>query len=53
MEEADFLLTTTSGTVLLSDVLFLDGEWRDSIRIAQGLHPMVVFLVWADPVDLP
>ena len=30
-EQADFLLTATESTVLLSDAVFAGGSWRDAI----------------------
>ena len=53
LEQADFLLTVTGGTVLLSDVAFLDGTWRDALRVIPQTHPMVSVLVVAEPVDWP
>jgi DNA-binding NtrC family response regulator len=51
LEKADFLLTVTAGSVLLSDVVFLDGDWRDALRLISGLHPRAGFAVAADPAD--
>jgi DNA-binding NtrC family response regulator len=51
LEEADFCLTATGATVLLTDVTFLDGTWRDALRMAAGTHPLVAALVVADAVD--
>lgn len=53
LDEADFLLTVTGGTVLLSDVTFLDGSWHDALLMARRMHPLVGSLVVADPVDGP
>ncbi len=53
LEEADFLLTATASTVLVSDTLFLDGSWRDALRMAVEVHPFVASLIAADPVDSP
>jgi DNA-binding NtrC family response regulator len=53
LEEADFLLTATGSTVLVSDLLFLDGSWRDSLKMALEVHPFVATLIAADRVDLP
>jgi len=53
LDEADFLLTVTGATALLSDVTFLDGDWRDAMRMLAQLHPLVPFLIVADPVDSP
>ncbi len=51
VEEADFLLTVTGAAVLLADVTFLDGNWRDALDMAVELHPRVTTLIVADPVD--
>jgi DNA-binding NarL/FixJ family response regulator len=40
-------------TVLLSDVIFLDGSWLDALQMLADLHPLVAALVVADPVDHP
>ena len=53
VEEADFLLTVTGSTVLLSDVTFPDGSWRDCLAMAADVHPVVAALLVADPVDAP
>jgi DNA-binding NtrC family response regulator len=53
LDQADFLLTVTPSTVLLSDMTFLDGSWRDALRMASEVHPHVAALVVADPVDRP
>ena len=53
LEEADFLLTVTGSTVLLSDVTFLDGSWQDALLMAQEVHPLVASLVVAEPFDWP
>jgi DNA-binding NarL/FixJ family response regulator len=51
LEEADFLLTATGGTVLLSDLLFLDGAWHDALRMAAETHPLTGCLVVAERTD--
>ncbi len=51
VEQADFLLTVTDGTVLLTDVAFLDGCWDDAIDMLAQFHPLVASLVIADEVD--
>ena len=51
LEQADFLLTVTGGTVLLTDVSFLDGFWDDAIDMLAQLHPLVASLVTAGEVD--
>jgi DNA-binding NtrC family response regulator len=51
-EQADFLLTVTGGTVLLSDAMFLDGSWDLALDMCAQLHPCVSTFVIADPVDL-
>ena len=51
LEQADFLLTVTGGTVLLTDASFLDGFWDDAIDMLAHFHPLVASLVVADQVD--
>ena len=51
LEQADFLLTVTEGTVLLTDVSFLDGFWHEAADMLTQFHPVVAFLVLADEVD--
>jgi DNA-binding NtrC family response regulator len=51
LDQADFFLTVTDATVVLSDVVFLDGSWRDAIKILSYLHPLVVTAVIADEED--
>lgn len=53
LEEADFLLTVTGATVLISDVTFPDGTWRDALHMATEIHPLVAPAIAADPVDWP
>lgn len=53
LEEADFYLTVTGATVLVTDVLFLDGNWRDALGMVAGTHPLAAALVAADRVDWP
>lgn len=50
-EQADFLLTVTGGTVLLTDAIFLDGCWNDALRMCAQLHPCVSTFVIADSID--
>jgi DNA-binding NtrC family response regulator len=53
LEEADFYLTVTGATVLMTDVLFLDGNWRDALGMVAATHPLAAALVAADEVDWP
>ncbi len=53
LEEADFYLTVTGATVFLTDVTFLDGTWRDALRMTAETHPQVAVLVAAEEVDCP
>jgi len=53
LEEADFLLTVTGSTVLLSDVTFLDGSWQDALLMAKEVHPLVASSIVAEPFDWP
>jgi DNA-binding NtrC family response regulator len=50
-EQADFLLTATGGTVLLSDTAFPSGSWADAIEMLAQFHPLVASLVIADRAD--
>lgn len=51
ISEADFLLTVTGSTVLLSDVIFEGGYWQSALSLLDEGHPLVTMLVIADPVD--
>jgi DNA-binding NtrC family response regulator len=51
VEEADFLLTVTGGTVFLSDATFAEGTWRDAMQMGADFHPLVAFSIVAEPVD--
>jgi DNA-binding NtrC family response regulator len=53
LDQADFLLTVTESTVLLSDVIFVDGFWQRALSVLGDNHPLVTVLVIADPVDRP
>jgi DNA-binding NtrC family response regulator len=53
LDQADFLLTVTESTVLLSDVIFADGFWQAALSLLCDNHPLVTMLVIADPVDKP
>jgi DNA-binding NtrC family response regulator len=53
LDQADFLLTATESTVLLSDVIFADGFWQGALSVLSDNHPLVTMLVIADPVDKP
>jgi DNA-binding NtrC family response regulator len=53
LEEADFLLTVTDSTVLLSDVLFEGGCWQAALQMLHERHQLVPMLVIADPADRP
>ena len=51
LEEADFLITATAATVVLSDMMFLDGSWQHAAAMVRRLHSLLTVLVVADPVD--
>jgi len=51
ISEADFLLTVTGSTVLLSDVIFAGGYWQNALDLLSKGHPLVTMLIIADPVD--
>jgi DNA-binding NtrC family response regulator len=53
LEESDFLLTVTAGTVLLSDMSFLDGSWRDALAMVSSVHPHVASIVVAEEAEHP
>ncbi len=53
LDEADFMLTVTGGSVFLSDITFPDGTWRDALYMASEMHPRAASLIVADPVDHP
>ncbi len=53
LEKADFLLTVTESTVLLSDVTFMDGSWESALGLLHDNHSLVTMLVIADRVDRP
>ena len=53
LQEADFYLTVTGSTVLMTDVAFLDGNWRDALEMAAATHPLTASLVAAERVDWP
>ena len=53
LDAADFLLTVTGGTVLLTDLAFLDGCWLDAMEMAARIHPLVASLVVADRHEGP
>jgi DNA-binding NarL/FixJ family response regulator len=53
LDQADFLLTVTESTVLVSDVVFADGFWHDALSLLSDNHPLLTMLVIADPVDEP
>ena len=53
LEKADFLLTVTEATVLLTDLVFLDGSWADAVAMLTTFHPIVASLVMAEAVDQP
>ena len=51
LEEADFLLTVSGSTVLLSDAIFDGGYWQAASGLLQRSHPLVTMLVIAEPAD--
>ncbi|HTX35342.1 MAG TPA: hypothetical protein VME43_09975 [Bryobacteraceae bacterium] len=53
LEQADFLLTVTESTVLLSDMVFEDGSWQTALGMLRDHHPLVPMLVVAEPTDGP
>jgi FixJ family two-component response regulator len=53
VDGTDFLATVTDRTVLLADVMFVDGFWQRALSVLGDSHPLVTMLVIADPVDWP
>jgi DNA-binding NarL/FixJ family response regulator len=53
LDEADFVLTVTGARVLLTDVSFPDGSWREALYMAAEMHPHAASVIVADPVDRP
>ena len=53
LDQADFLLTVTGSTVLLSDMVFENGSWQSALHLLRDHHPLVPMLVVAEPVDGP
>src|SRR5579859_4757709 len=51
IDQADFLLTVTEATVLVSDTLFLDGTWEQAADMIGNVHPRVTLVVVADERD--
>lgn len=51
VEEADFLLTVTEATVLITDTLFLDGTWNIAAGMISSFHPSVSLLITAEECD--
>ena len=51
LQEADFLLTVTYSTVLLSDVRFDGGSWQNAALLLKERHPLVPLLVIADRAE--
>lgn len=53
LDQADFLLTVTESTVLLSDVVFAGGFWHSALSLLGDRHPLATMLVVADSIDHP
>ena len=51
IEQADFLILATGSTVLLTDLVCIDGCWWDALEMLSRWHPNVVPLLVADPID--
>lgn len=51
LEKADFLLTVTDATVLLSDTVFLGGSWTDAGQMLASIHPGVGLVIIVDEDD--
>jgi DNA-binding NtrC family response regulator len=53
VEQADFLLLVTDATAFLTDVTYLDGTWREALRMCSENHRRVPSVIVADPADQP
>jgi DNA-binding NtrC family response regulator len=51
IEQADFLLTVTEASVLLSDAFFLEGTWDDAAYMLAVAHPSVALVVVVEEMD--
>ncbi len=51
LERADFLMTATGATVLLSDPEFSDGTWHEAAKMLTSFHPRAALLVVAGDED--
>jgi DNA-binding NarL/FixJ family response regulator len=51
LEKADFLMTMTDATVLLSDSAFVDGNWYEAAAMLASFHPKATLVVVADDND--
>jgi DNA-binding NtrC family response regulator len=51
LDEADFLLTVTEATALLSDTIFLDGTWEDAASMVTNVHPSAAFVIMTTRAD--
>ena len=50
-DEADFLLIATAATVLISDVTYVYGTWKDTLQMLRETHPLVAAVLCADDGD--
>lgn len=53
IDQADFLLTVTGSTVLMTDVIFDGGYWHSALASLAQSHPFAATLLIAEPVDRP
>jgi DNA-binding NtrC family response regulator len=51
LEKADFLMTVTDATVLVSDPTFGDGSWQEAAGMIESFHPGAALVVVADEKD--
>ena len=51
LEQAEFLLGVTGAGVLLSELEFLDGNWRDAKGMLSQCHPEAALLVSVSQAD--
>jgi len=51
LDEADFLITATGATVLVTDSRFLDGSWQHAAEMLRQRHPLLPAIVLAEVIE--
>ena len=51
LERADFLMTATGATVLLTEPQFADGTWQEAAKMLASFHPRAALLIVAGEED--